>query len=99
MAKATIRVVLAKLIWLLSMFQKGCGQFVTTHARCHILNTTYYYYSYRFRLVAISCFPGFFFSIDGHTMTVIEVDGNNVQPLEVDSLEILAGTYNEGASP
>ncbi|KAN0136672.1 laccase [Lactarius tabidus] len=46
---------------------------------------------YRFRLVAISCSAGFLFSIDGHTMTVIEVEGNNVQPLEVDSLVLLAG--------
>jgi iron transport multicopper oxidase len=45
---------------------------------------------YRFRLVSISCDPGFFFSIDGHQMTVIEVDGNNVQPLLIDSLEIFA---------
>lgn len=32
-------------------------------------------------------------------MTVIEVDGNNVQPLVVDSLEVFAGTYNEDCSP
>ena len=31
-------------------------------------------------------------------MTVIEVDGSNVQPLEVDSLQIFAGTYDEGNS-
>ena len=48
--------------------------------------------SYRFRLVSISCDPSFAFSIDNHTMTVIEVEGTNVQPLEVDSLQIFAGT-------
>ncbi|KJA21959.1 multicopper oxidase, partial [Hypholoma sublateritium FD-334 SS-4] len=46
---------------------------------------------YRFRLVSISCDPNFIFSIDGHTMIVIEVDGNNVQPLSVDSIQIYAG--------
>jgi len=46
---------------------------------------------YRFRLVSISCRPRFNFSIDGHKMTVIEVEGTNVHPLVIDSLEILAG--------
>ncbi|KAN0114011.1 laccase C [Russula decolorans] len=46
---------------------------------------------YRLRLVSISCDPSFTFSIDSHTLTVIEVDGTNVQPLVVDSLEIFAG--------
>jgi iron transport multicopper oxidase len=48
--------------------------------------------SYRFRLVSISCDPSFTFSIDGHNMTIIEVEGTNVQPLMVDSLSIFAGT-------
>jgi iron transport multicopper oxidase len=47
--------------------------------------------SYRFRLVSISCDPNYFFSIDSHSMTVIEADGNNVQPLVVDSIQIFAG--------
>ena len=47
--------------------------------------------SYRFRLVSISCDPSFVFSVDNHQMTVIEVEGINVQPLLVDSLEIFAG--------
>ncbi|KAI0246096.1 laccase C [Lactifluus subvellereus] len=46
---------------------------------------------YRFRLVSISCDPNFTFSIDGHNMTIIEVDGNNVKPLVVDSIQIFAG--------
>ena len=50
--------------------------------------------SYRFRLVSISCDPSFLFSIDSHQMTVIEVDGNNVQPLLIDSLEIFTGTHD-----
>ena len=50
------------------------------------------YNSYRFRLLSISCDTNFTFSIDGHQMTVIEVDGTNVQPLVVDSIQILAGT-------
>jgi len=46
---------------------------------------------YRFRLVSISCDPSFIFSIDNHNMTVIEVEGTNVQPLPIDSLEIFVG--------
>ena len=49
-------------------------------------------YSYRLRLVSISCDPNFNFSIDSHQMTIIEVDGENHQPLLVDSLQIFAGT-------
>jgi len=48
-------------------------------------------FRYRFRLVAISCDPNYVFSIDGHTMTIIEVDGISVQPLTVDSIQIFAG--------
>ncbi|KAF8969186.1 laccase [Flammula alnicola] len=45
---------------------------------------------YRFRLVSISCDPNFTFSIDGHSLTVIEADGENVEPLVVDSIQIFA---------
>ena len=48
--------------------------------------------SYRLRLVSISCDPNFNFTIDGHNLTIIEVDGENHQPLVVDSLQIFAGT-------
>ncbi|EEB90878.1 hypothetical protein MPER_10857, partial [Moniliophthora perniciosa FA553] len=47
---------------------------------------------YRFRLINMSCDPSFRFSIDRHTsLTVIEVDGVNHQPLVVDSIHIFAG--------
>ncbi|KAJ7202279.1 yellow laccase [Mycena pura] len=46
---------------------------------------------YRFRLVSISCDPNWIFSIDGHEMTIIEVDGVNHQPLTVDAIQIFAG--------
>ncbi|KAF8196123.1 yellow laccase [Pholiota molesta] len=46
---------------------------------------------YRFRLVSISCDPQFEFTIDNHSMIIIEVDGQNVQPLTVDSITIYAG--------
>ncbi|EIN05270.1 laccase [Punctularia strigosozonata HHB-11173 SS5] len=45
---------------------------------------------YRMRLVAIACHPNWIWSIDSHTMTVIEVDGVNVQPYTVDSIQIYA---------
>ncbi|TRM58088.1 multicopper oxidase/laccase [Schizophyllum amplum] len=46
---------------------------------------------YRFRLVALSCDPNFTFYIHGHTMTIIETDGVNTEPLEVDSVTVYAG--------
>ena len=55
------------------------------------------YNSYRFRLVSISCDPSFLFSIDKHKMTVIEVEGTNVQPLPIDAVQIFAG--ENGSNP
>ncbi|ETW84966.1 laccase [Heterobasidion irregulare TC 32-1] len=46
---------------------------------------------YRFRLVSISCDVGVDFSIDQHKMTIIEADGSNTEPLDVDSVTILTG--------
>nr|AUK50745.1 laccase 2 [Peniophora sp. CBMAI 1063] len=46
---------------------------------------------YRMRLISLSCDPNFEFSIDGHNMTIIEVEGVNVQPLVVDQIQIYAG--------
>ena len=46
---------------------------------------------YRFRVIATSCQSAFNFTIDSHRMTIIEVDGNEVTPVEVDSIPILAG--------
>ena len=46
---------------------------------------------YRFRLLSLSCDPNHTFSIDGHNMTVIEVDGVNHEELTVDEIQILAG--------
>jgi iron transport multicopper oxidase len=39
----------------------------------------------------MSCDPSFLFSLDGHQMTVIEVEGNNVQPVLVDGVNLYAG--------
>nr|ACR24358.1 laccase [Polyporus grammocephalus] len=44
---------------------------------------------YRFRLINIACDPNYNFTIDGHSMTVIEADGQNTQPHKVDQLNIL----------
>ncbi|KAF9563579.1 yellow laccase [Agrocybe pediades] len=46
---------------------------------------------YRFRLVSMSCDPNHLFSIDGHTMTIIETDSEDVQPHVVDSIQIFPG--------
>jgi iron transport multicopper oxidase len=41
---------------------------------------------YRLRVINISAYAYFTFSIAGHRMTIIEVDGINHQPLTVSSL-------------
>jgi len=46
---------------------------------------------YRLRIIAMSCHPDFTFSIDGHELLIIEADGQNTEPLLVDSLPIFAG--------
>lgn len=46
--------------------------------------------SYRIRLVSISCDPNYLFSIDGHDMNIIEVDGVNSQPHTVNQIQIYA---------
>ncbi|KAK7682786.1 laccase, multicopper oxidase, benzenediol:oxygen oxidorectuctase [Cerrena zonata] len=45
---------------------------------------------YRFRLVSISCDPNYVFSIDDHDMKIIEVEGTNIKPITVDSIQIFA---------
>ncbi|EMD37148.1 laccase [Gelatoporia subvermispora B] len=45
---------------------------------------------YRFRLTSISCEPNWNFTIDDHTMTVIEADAQNTEPLTVDQIQIFA---------
>ncbi|KAK7045357.1 hypothetical protein VNI00_007606 [Paramarasmius palmivorus] len=46
---------------------------------------------YRFRLISMACDPNFVFSIDQHSLTVIEADGINHQPVVSDSIQIFAG--------
>ncbi|TFK34125.1 laccase [Crucibulum laeve] len=46
---------------------------------------------YRIRLLSISCDPNYFFSIDGHNLTIIETDGQNTVPNVVNSIQIFAG--------
>jgi FtsP/CotA-like multicopper oxidase with cupredoxin domain len=46
---------------------------------------------YRFRIIGASCDAWHNFTIDGHRMTIIEADGVEVRPQEVDWLQVLAG--------
>nr|AAL89554.2 laccase [Trametes hirsuta] len=62
---------------------------VTLPASCSVIKVTKGK-RYRFRLVSLSCNPNHTFSIDGHNLTIIEVDSVNSQPLEVDSIQIFA---------
>ncbi|KAH7921171.1 laccase [Leucogyrophana mollusca] len=43
---------------------------------------------YRFRVIGLGCEPWFNFTIDGHSMTIIETDGTETVPVEVDSLQV-----------
>lgn len=50
---------------------------------------------YRFRIVSISCDPWYTFSIDGHSLTVIEADGEAVVPVrQIDAVKIFAGNHH-----
>ncbi len=46
---------------------------------------------YRFRIISISCDPNFIFSIDGHNLTLIETDGENISPITVNAVDVFAG--------
>ena len=41
--------------------------------------------------MSLSCDPSYDFSIDGHSLTIIEADGGSTFPKTVDRLTILAG--------
>ncbi|KAK0213788.1 laccase lcc5 [Armillaria fumosa] len=46
---------------------------------------------YRIRMINLGCEASFRFSIDNHTMTIIEVDGVNHVPYIVDEMDIFSG--------
>ncbi|KAI8341229.1 Cupredoxin [Chlamydoabsidia padenii] len=47
--------------------------------------------TYRFRVIGASTFRTFGFSIAGHRLKIIEVDGGLVEPYDIDHLEVSAG--------
>ena len=44
--------------------------------------------TYRLRLLNTGSFVGMQFSVDGHTLTVVEADGTPVEPVEVSSVSL-----------
>jgi iron transport multicopper oxidase len=46
---------------------------------------------YRLRIISMSCHPDFTFSIDDHELLIIEADGENTEPLLVDSIQMFTG--------
>jgi FtsP/CotA-like multicopper oxidase with cupredoxin domain len=50
--------------------------------------------TYSFHVISISCRPFFTFSIDGHNLTVIELDGVEHDPVTVQNIDIYAGTVD-----
>ncbi|CDO69469.1 Laccase [Trametes cinnabarina] len=73
-----------------SVLINGLGRYTGGNASDLAVITVEQGKRYRFRLVSLSCDPNFTFSIDGHNMTIIEVDGVNHLPLTVDSIQIFA---------
>ncbi|KAF8074135.1 laccase [Lyophyllum atratum] len=69
----------------------GAGRYIggplTTRARVNVIAGK----KYRLRIINISAYAGYEFSIEGHRLTIIEVDGINHVPLTVDRLMIYAG--------
>ena len=47
--------------------------------------------TYRLRLINKAAMSYFNFAIDGHELTIVEIDGNLVQPKRVQSVEINTG--------
>ncbi|KIL66529.1 multicopper oxidase [Amanita muscaria Koide BX008] len=74
-----------------SILVNGLGRYIAGPASPLAVVNVRHRTRYRVRLVSLSCDPDFFFSIDNHTMTIIEVDGVLTQPLTVDSIDIYAG--------
>ncbi|KAK4583972.1 hypothetical protein RGQ29_021909 [Quercus rubra] len=51
--------------------------------------------TYRLRIASLTALSALSFQIEGHKMTVVEADGYNVEPFEVDKLYIYSGeTYS-----
>ena len=49
---------------------------------------------YRLRIISISCDTWYTLSIDGHSLTVIEADGEAVVPVRrIDAVKIFAGNH------
>ncbi|KAF5386580.1 hypothetical protein D9615_002148 [Tricholomella constricta] len=46
---------------------------------------------YRVRLISIACESNFMFSIDNHSLLVIEVDSQNIRPYYADKIQIFPG--------
>jgi iron transport multicopper oxidase len=46
---------------------------------------------YRMRVIQMACYTAFDYSIDGHTLEVIEADSIKTVPYEVDSITVFAG--------
>ena len=68
----------------------GMGSYIGGPSMPHAIINVEWGKRYRFRLLNIACKPNYIFAIDGHRFTVIEADGENVQPYEVDSIQIYA---------
>ncbi|KIJ65372.1 multicopper oxidase [Hydnomerulius pinastri MD-312] len=73
-----------------SVLINGVGRFAGGPATPYAIINVQPYKRYRFRLLNMACKPNYIFAIDNHKLTVIEVDGEYVEPYTVDSIQIYA---------
>ncbi|KAJ7607045.1 Cu-oxidase-domain-containing protein [Roridomyces roridus] len=69
----------------------GKGRFVNGPEVPYAVTTVKTGTRYRFRVINISARSDIAFSIDNHTMTIIEADGTETVPMEVNLIDIMPG--------
>jgi FtsP/CotA-like multicopper oxidase with cupredoxin domain len=62
----------------------NCTQRDSERAVIHVIEDK----TYRFRLISAGAFSEFDFSIDDHVLTVVEADGTNTEPLNVETVRL-----------
>ncbi|KAG1899689.1 laccase [Suillus fuscotomentosus] len=73
-----------------SVLINGVGSYPGVQDTPYAIINVQPYKRYRFRLLNMACKPNYVFSIDDHKLIIIEADGQYVEPLIVDSIQIYA---------
>ncbi|KAJ3553552.1 hypothetical protein NM688_g3549 [Phlebia brevispora] len=69
----------------------GQGRYINGPATPLSVITVQHGKRYRMRLINMACDPNYIFSIDNHDMTIIEADGVNHDPVDVNAVQIFVG--------